>query len=174
MLPSFLSVLEKHLIVLFGVVYVNANRKWKCLTSSKNNLNETFQTTSDVGCTSSHIRSQRFDERPMVRDCITTISASFATTKTFCPPRESLPPPGLSHMVSNERQREEGGKDAEWETLAPCKGASQAATTDKRKVSFSRVDCWRNLARRLPTVYSELHVPYFMSALLSFRLLLED
>lgn len=108
------------------------------------------------------------------RWCITTISASFATTKTFCSPRESFPPPGLSHMISNERQSEEGGKDAEWETLAACKGASQAATTDKRKVSFSRVDCWRNLARRRLTVYSELHVPYFMSALLSFRLLLED
>lgn len=63
----------------------------------------------------------------------------------FCSPQESLQPPGLSHMVLNERQSEEGGKDAEWETLAPCKGASQAATTDKRKVSFSRVDCWRNL-----------------------------
>lgn len=157
----------KLLTIWFDVVSVNANRKRKCLTSSKNSLSQAFQTTSDFGCTSGHIRSPRLDDRSMVRNCTSTSSTAFLFT-TRNPPTSSL-----SQMVLNEWQEEEGAKGAAWESLASCKGVSQAATTEKRKASFSRFDC-RNLAPRLPAVYSERHVPYFMYALLSSSLLLED
>lgn len=142
------------------MVSINANRKRKCLTSSKNSLSQAFQTTSDFGCTSGHIRSPRLDDRSMVRNCTSTISPAFLFT-TRNPPTSSL-----SQMVLNEWQKEEGAKGAAWESSALFKGASQAATAEKRKASFSRFDCWRNLAPRVPAVYSGRHVPYFMSALL--------
>lgn len=108
----------------------------------------------------------RLDDGSRFHNRVSTICS-----RPSCLPRELRPHPRLPQMVLNGQQSLGGG-------ARRCGG--QAATAGKQKASFagccqwSRSDCWRNLAACLHAVYSELHVPCFMPALLSFSLLLED